>query len=96
MQIVTVYDCGIRLVQTPVQTESGDTHFSDVHTYFLKGSPEASSEWSGNVVQEEPFGMGSPWDFIFKGLIDKYGVNLIGKTITLDIDDADGNIVKVR
>lgn len=96
MQVINVVDCGIRLVQTPVQTDSENVSFTNSHIYYLYGSPETSSEWNGDVVKEEPFGMSSPWDYIFKSLIDQYGVTLIGKTITLDVNDPDGNIVKVR
>jgi hypothetical protein len=96
MQIVNIIDCGKRLVQTPMEQGDGSIIYSDTEIYYLNGSPHTSIEWNGNAAQEEPYSMGSPWDYIFKSLIDIYGDELIGKTITLDVTDSDGNILKVR
>jgi hypothetical protein len=96
MQVVNVVDCGIQLVQTPVMLQDGSVNLVDSHMYYLNGTPETSVQWNGDSVTEEPFGMSSPWDYIFKSLIDIYGVSLIGKTLTLDVTDIDGNILKVR
>lgn len=96
MQVVNVLDCGKRLVQTPMEQADGSIIYRDTETYYLNGSPYTSIEWNGYAAQEEPFSMGSPWDYIFKSLIDLYGTDLVGKTITLDVADVDGNILKVR
>lgn len=96
MQIVNVLDCGKRLIQTPITQADGSIEYSNSYVYYLNGSPRTSIEWNGDTAQEEPFSMGSPWDYIFKSLIDLYGADLIGKTLTLDVADVDGNILKVR
>jgi hypothetical protein len=95
-QVVNVIDCGKRLVQTSLTQEDGSVVYSDSYIYYLQGSPYTSSEWDGDAAHEEPFTMSSPWDYIFKSLIDIYGATFIGKTVTLDVSDVDGNILKVR
>ncbi len=96
MQVVNVIDCGKYVIETSVTKEDGTVELVPTNMYYLYGSPETSAEWNGDGVKEEPFGMGSPWDYIFKSLIDIHGLTLIGKTLTLDVNDPDGNIVKVR
>jgi hypothetical protein len=96
MQIVNVVDAGKRTVSTPVNNADGTITYVESTVYYLKGSPETEAEWSGDLLTEEPFTMGSPWDYIFKSLIDSLGTNFIGKEVILDVSDPDGNILKVR
>ena len=64
--------------------------------YYLNASPKTGVEWNGDLTQTDPFTFGTPWDYIFKSYIDKLGSALVGKQFIFDVDDPDGNIVKVR
>lgn len=92
MQVIKVEACGIY----SVETEMTDGTKQSVKMYYLNGSPNTGVEWVGNSVQSDPFTFGAPWDYIFTAYINKYGQQLVGKEFIFDVDDPDGNIVKVR
>jgi hypothetical protein len=92
MQTVNVLDCGKRTVTINTDDGSSSTH----DEYFINVSEKTAVIWNGTNVQSDPFTFGSPWDYIFTHYIDTLGSNLIGKQFIFDVDDPDGNIVKVR
>jgi len=51
------------------------------------------NSWNGDIPLNEP--ILTPNSEIIQRLIDVYGVNLIGKTIIVDLENVDGNIVRL-
>jgi hypothetical protein len=92
MQVVKVESCGIN--ESIIDMTDGTTR--TVRTYYLCGSPNTGVEWNGDESSPDPFTFSPPWDYIFKAFIDKMGQDLVGKEFIFDVDDLDGNIVKIR
>ena len=96
MQVVNILDAGWRDITSTVTHPNGDVDIITTSVYYLESTPGTVITWSADVTEAEPFTMSSPWDYIFKSLIDRYGPSFVGKTVTLDLNNPDGNILVVR
>lgn len=78
--------------QTVIDSE-GNPIVSRWQMYSCAFDGGTSQSWNGDIPIDEP--LLTPTSELIQKLIDVYGTLLIGKTITIDLNNTDGNIVRL-
>lgn len=94
MIIYIVTDANRVLQQRSVDDTDGNPIGNAWNEYSCDLNYEHYSTWNGDLSEDAEQQILTA-DFL-QALIDQNGLNLIGKTITVDIADPDGNVVQVK
>lgn len=89
----TITDASKYIDEETVVDIEGNPIISRWQMYSCAFDNENTQSWNGDIPLNEP--VLTPTSELIQNLIDVYGVSLIGKTITIDLNDADGNIVRL-
>lgn len=89
----TITDASKYIDEETVVDSEGNPIVSRWQMYSCAFDGGIPQSWNGDIPVNEP--VLTPTSELIQNLIDVYGVSLIGKTITIDLNDADGNIVRL-
>jgi len=89
--VITHSDKYLVTFETP--ESNGGTQISTATMYVSEFDNNGWQSWNGDIPTNEP--VLTPTSELIQKLIDVYGVLLAGKTIIIDLEDVDGNIVRL-
>jgi hypothetical protein len=83
-----------KYIDTNIVIDSNNNSIVNEWTmYDCEFDSNGVSSWCGDIPFNEP--ILTPTSELVQRLIDVYGIALIGKTIVIDLDNVDGNIVRL-
>ena len=88
---VTYADKTVSTITIP--TEDGGVQTSTMTVFGCEFDDAGIQTWNGDIPVNEP--ILTPTSELLQRLIDIYGQSLVGKTIVIDLEDANGNIVRL-